>query len=266
MPSATASSSLPLDGQEIHLWLLQDRKIDVSSLLQHYQLWLSPEERQQQTRFHFARDRHQYLLTRALVRSTLSRYLPLAPTDWKFDREAHGRPRLLNPEARAAGLVFNISHSPGLIALGITCNRQLGIDCENFTERPALLDIAQRYFSPQETAALQALPEHQQRQRFFHYWTLKEAYVKARSLGLNIPLDQFSFSFPDKQQLQLEMASSLLDSAQNWHCRLIEIAPDHALALVCSRKPAPPVIRSFLGAPLLNWQRLEPPNHWRTPD
>lgn len=268
MVSNGCPPTLSLDSKEIHLWLLKDRETEVSSLLPHYQSWLSPEERQQQTRFHFAQDRHQYLLTRALVRSTLSRYLAVAPADWKFERETHGRPRLLNPEAQAAKLVFNISHSPGLIVLGITCNRQLGVDCENYSERAALLEMAPRYFSPAETAALQALNVAQQQRRFFHYWTLKEAYVKARSLGLNIPLDQFSFSFPDHQQLQLAIDPKLGDKADQWYCHLMEIAPDHALALVCSRAhvASPAIIRSYLGAPLLEWKTLQSETQWRTPE
>ena len=46
-------------------------------------------------------------------------------------------------------------------------------------------------------AALEALPPQVQHDAFFRFWTLKEAYIKARGLGLSIPLQSFAFSLGD---------------------------------------------------------------------
>jgi 4'-phosphopantetheinyl transferase len=59
------------------------------------------------------------------------------------------------------------------------------------------LALVDQFFAPSEVSALRALPEPLQPSRFLALWTLKEAYVKARGLGLSIPLDQFGFEFAE---------------------------------------------------------------------
>src|SRR5205823_5574435 len=107
----------------------------------------------------------------------------------------YGRPETANSEA--SNLSFNISHTHSLIVLGVTRGRALGVDVENFRAREVSIDVADRYFAPQEVAVLNASPQHEQQYRFFEYWTFKESYIKARGMGLSLPLDKFSFHYPD---------------------------------------------------------------------
>ena len=50
-------------------------------------------------RFVFERDRRSFLMTRALVRTILSRYATVAPADWRFIANVHGRPEILDRPA-----------------------------------------------------------------------------------------------------------------------------------------------------------------------
>lgn len=177
-----------------HLWYL--RPDSVAPLLQRGMAFLTPDETERYYRFLVAHARRTFLAARILVRSLLSFYAPLAPADWRFETNQWGRPHIANSEA-PAGLLFNLSHKPTLVTCLLGYNRDLGVDVEDTeANRSHLLEIADRFFSPSEAAALFQLPDTRQVQRFFELWTLKEAYIKARGMGLSLGLSGFSFT-PD---------------------------------------------------------------------
>jgi len=180
------SRAIPLTRDEIHLWLAFYDEITDVHLHSAYRELLNAEEKNQEQRFYFERDQRRYLITRALVRTVLSRYEPVHPREWIFSSNAYGRPEVANAPAKDSGLSFNISHTHSLIVMGVTRSRALGVDVENFRAREVSMDIADRYFAPQEVTALNAVPPHQQQYRFFEYWTFKEAYIKARGMGLSL--------------------------------------------------------------------------------
>src|SRR5262245_19420794 len=169
---------ISLTPAEIHLWLAFYDEINEEPLLSAYRELLDDAEKKQEPRFYFARDRRRYLMTRALVRTVLSRYVDIQPGEWVFSANAHGRPGIANAYAQESCLSFNISHTHSLIVLGVTKRRTLGVDVENFHARAAAIDIADRYFAPQEAAALATVPQPEQQYRFFEYWTFKESYIK----------------------------------------------------------------------------------------
>jgi 4'-phosphopantetheinyl transferase len=207
---------ISLTPAEIHLWLaFYDEETDEPFHTAYREL-LNAEEQQQERRFYFARDRRRYLITRALVRTVLSRYVAIPPTDWIFSTNAYGRPDIVNALARDACLVFNVSHTRGLIVLCVSKGRALGVDVENCNVREISIDIADRYFAPQEVAELNALPSEQQQHRFCEYWTFKEAYIKARGMGLSLPLDQFSFHYPDEHTVEFATEAELADDSRRW--------------------------------------------------
>lgn len=219
----------------VELWLAECDATISSELQDAYLQLMSSSERARLTRFYFAHDRRRYLITRGLVRTVLSRYIDLSPDAWVFGANAYGRPTIENAEARAAGLSFNLSHTNDLIVLGIANNRGLGVDVENISVRKAALDVAAKYFAPDEAADLSALPPCQRQLRFFEYWTFKEAYVKAVGAGLCIPLDQFSFSYPNQDCVKLSISSDLKDIPSRWQFWQLRPTRNHVLA-VCAEK------------------------------
>jgi 4'-phosphopantetheinyl transferase len=159
------SRIIRLTRDEIHLWLAFYDEITDVHLHSAYRELLNTEEKHQEKRFYFERDQRRYLITRALVRTVLSRYEPVHPREWIFSRNAYGRPEVANAPAKDSGLLFNISHTHSLIVLGVTRSRALGVDVENFRAREVSMDIADRYFAPQEVTALNTVPPHQQQYR-----------------------------------------------------------------------------------------------------
>jgi 4'-phosphopantetheinyl transferase len=235
----------------IDIWLAFYDAADETSLAGFREL-MSPQERQQQLRFHFADDRRRYLVTRGMVRTVLSGYADVLPSDWDFRADPFGRPQIANMDGGARELSFNISHTRGLIALGVTRGRALGVDVEHLSVREVSMGVAERYFAPAEVSDLMRTPAHRQQHRFFEYWTFKESYIKARGLGLSIPLDKFSFRCPQALPVEFAVDPDLDDDASRWRFWQCRPTRDHLLA-VCAelRDGAVPeiMIRTWMPPP-----------------
>jgi 4'-phosphopantetheinyl transferase len=224
---------LEIERDQIHLWMAFFEDIRDEGLLQRYDRLLAPEEREQRRRFHFEIDRHCYLVTRALLRTVLSRYAVVEPHEWAFAANAYGKPEIANADHHTRHITFNISHTRGLILLGITSDAAIGVDVENSRLREPPLKIANQFFASEEVADLQALPRAQQHDRFFEIWTLKESYIKARGMGLSISLDWFGFQFPAKRTVRISMRPELNDRPSRWRFWQFRPAAPY-LAAVCA--------------------------------
>jgi 4'-phosphopantetheinyl transferase len=193
---------------------------------------LSGEERERHGRFVFEKDRRLFLAARVLVRTVLSRYAAVDPADWRFDAGSHGRPHIAGPAlGLAEGLHFNLSHAPGLVACAVSAaHPATGVDVERLDRARDPLALADRYFAPSEVEALRACPAADRALLFFTFWTLKESYIKARGLGLALPLDGFAFALRDGA-VSVHFEEEMGDDAARWRFALFEAGPDHLLAL-----------------------------------
>ncbi len=253
------NATLRLTPAEIHLWLAFYDEITDERLLSDYRALLNYEEKEQQSRFYFARDRLRYLVTRALVRTVLSRYVLIDPREWVFSTNAYGRPEIANAQVREECLSFNISHTHSLIVLGVTRRRALGVDVENFRTRDVSIDIAERFFAPTEVTALSGVPPHQQQYRFFEYWTFKESYIKARGMGLSLPLDKFSFHYPHDRAVQITIDPELADDAARWQFWQFQPRPEYLVAVCAERvgdQPTKLIVRQAV--PMLSEKSFTP--------
>ncbi|HEX4149214.1 MAG TPA: 4'-phosphopantetheinyl transferase superfamily protein [Pirellulales bacterium] len=227
-------SLLPLGDDEVHLWHLDPDTVGDPSILDSYRRLLSADERERHGRFRVAGVRHQFLVTRGMVRTILSSYGPLEPAAWQFQCNEFGRPELANfPGPRL--LRFNLSHSHGSIVCGVVWNRDLGVDVEYIDRRSGGPHLARRFFAPREVDDLLALPLAEQRSAFFDYWTLKESYIKARGKGLAIPLDKFGFVLRRGQPIRIECHAELCDDPGRWQFMQVDLSPRHRLALAVER-------------------------------
>ena len=246
---------LALDG--IHLWLSFYDDIREERLHAAYRELLSSAEIEQEKRFYFDRDRRRYLVTRALLRTVLSNYAAVDPRDWAFSTNAYGRPGIASDQAKDACLSFNISHTHSLIVLGVTRRCAIGVDVEKTCSREAPINIAERYFAPQEVAELAANPPDRQQHRFFEYWTLKEAYIKARGLGLSLPLDRFGFHYPHGDAVEMTIDPELHDHPARWQFWQARLAPAYLIAICAERNGAEvPVLTAWRSIPMVRHERF----------
>lgn len=240
-----------LGTNDVHVWTAIPEEATDRNLVAACVDCLSAAERQRMARFHFETDRHTYLVAHALVRHALSAYAPVAPGAWSFDIGDHGRPEIAAGQCDRP-LRFNLSHTRGLVAVAVALERDLGVDVEHVRPRSFTLDVADHYFSGPEVAALRALPLARRRDRFFTYWTLKESYIKARGLGLALPLDQFGFELDAGPAPVLWVDESLGDRAGSWWFEARTWGAEHRLAVALRTGGGdPPSLRVSSGRQLL---------------
>lgn len=151
---------------------------------------LSDDEKARGRAFVTAALRHRFVAGRARLRSLLGGHLGLDPRALVFVQNAFGKPRL----ADRPSVHFSLSHSGDRAVLAVSERHEMGIDIERV--RPLdHLDLARRYFHPNEVAAIEGVrPTEEQLLAFFRIWTLKESVVKAVGKGLSLPLDTFEVS------------------------------------------------------------------------
>ncbi len=208
---------------------------------------LSDDERARELRFRFAEDRQSYLMAHALVRHVLSQLCGVAPDALRFANGEHGRPELASPQ-RAPRLRFNLSHTRGLVACGVTLERDIGVDVEHIDRRIEIDRLAESVFSERERAALYALQPEARRERFFELWTLKESYIKAVGVGISMPLRAISIDPAAQPTPAIAFDEPLAADAGEHYLDVRRVGPSHMLAAVV-RHGLPSLVRVEALAP-----------------
>ncbi|GAV57199.1 ACPS domain-containing protein [Cephalotus follicularis] len=254
--SAASSLLVPVQlpsRMETHFWYVLPDEVKSSSLLNQYLELLSPCEKESVTRMQGHQLKKKALLARALVRTTIARYqinCQVNPRSLKFKKNIYGKPEIEwdNDENWCPPpLHFNISHTPSLIACGVTVDVPIGIDVEEKQRKIKnnVLAFARRYFTPEEVNFLNAISDLEvQRQEFIKLWTLKEAYVKAIGKGFSAaPFKTFTIQSRPAKHSDPKATEIVVESfddpttnfASNWQFTLLELAGSHYAAICRER-------------------------------
>jgi 4'-phosphopantetheinyl transferase len=216
----------------VHIWrACLDQSLEQ---IQHYSSVLSADEQQRAERFRFERDRHRFIASRGILRSILSNYLNLPPAQIQFSYGDRGKPFLRVP---VADLSFNLSHSQDWFVCAVIKGCQVGIDVEFSRPLSDLEQLTRRFFAPQEHQAIMALPPEEQATVFLHYWTAKEALLKAIGEGL-VDLSSLELAIADGSPQIVRWAGQ---NRQIWQLYLFQVAAAGvgAIALASSQQSTP---------------------------
>ncbi len=247
----------------IHLFLGSLADVDIADIRGACSELLCPGEREQAARFASDRRRCEYVCAHGLVRAALSRFAPhVAPTAWRFERSRHGRPFISSPR-NAERLHFSLSHTDGFVACAVSSCKRVGIDVEAIDRPVSHLEIARTFFSSAEHADLISLPSAQQKDRFFDLWTLKEAYAKARGLGLQLPLNEFSIHVAPGGERGVTFSRDSGDDPESWCFSQLSPSPRHRLAVADGSGRGLPIVSESWpirsGSALLSQPELRTP-------
>lgn len=188
---------------------------------------LAAEEVARYERFAFEQDRRRFLVARGLLRTTLCRYVPVDPAAWRFEQAGAGKP-FLAVDSGVPPLQFNISHSQQLAACAVTLNRRVGVDVESVTRRTSQR-IVKYVLSTHELARYGNTAGEVQRELFYRYWTLKEAYAKGLGVGLSLRFNEFSFHLTEQGPPSLGVNPS--GPSSDWAFHQQRVPPHYWLAV-----------------------------------
>lgn len=229
---------IEINQNECHLWFAYDQQISDVNLIEEYHQCLNLQESEKQKNFYFPRHRHQYLVTRSLVRDVLSKYVvTIAPKEWQFKNNKYNKPSIANLSLPFP-LRFNLSHTEEMIVFTVTSGWQVGVDVENLSRENTIERLAKNSFSTPEYQALMALPIYARRHRFYQLWTLKEAYIKACGMGMSIPLKDFSFSLPENNDIAISFEQARNDNPKNWQFYQLTPSNNHLVSLALKGQDA----------------------------
>ncbi len=239
---STGNAAPQIKAGEAHIWVsLVPRQFSPHTLA-HYASLLDDSERERYDKIVHAGRKNEFLATRALARTILAKYTSLAPRMLHFLKNKYGKPAL-DPALGHNALQFNLSNTDDLVAIAVCRDAPIGIDVERIDRNNCDLDYEKWFAAEEVTAILGACPEHR-RERFFEFWTLKEAFLKAVGTGLSTPLKSFAVDLRSRQDIGISISPSLAESASDWHLWLMQPTDRHLLSVVMQRRcPAQPEIR-----------------------
>lgn len=218
MQKSVPSSLQSLSLDNIDLWSINPSALSAQSvvLLSHL---LSAKESQDLLQYKHKQAHRTALVTRAICRLVLSHYTLKKADELIFIRDQHGKPELANNDSH---IRFNLSHNPQQVIMAVCVKDDIGCDIEDPKRNVSIEPITRRYFSKQEHHVISSLQGESQKQRFFAYWTLKEAFVKATGLGISLGLNSFYFNF-DNRLLAPSISVHFndhyrLDTKVDWQC------------------------------------------------
>lgn len=230
---------------------------------------ITEEEGTRRDRFRMVDDRRRFARARGLLRTLLAAQLSTSASSIAFVLGPSGKPALPpGPDQAPARVRFNVSHSHEWILIGLALDREVGVDVEHYQPRGELLDLARRFFSAREVAALEALPPASQDAAFYTTWACKESFVKVIGQGLSAGLEGFSVlgAAEGRHETELrweprdargvagaeptdarrdssgrtaaeEQGMEALGEPSDWTIRLLDIGPGYAAAVAVEGPP-----------------------------
>jgi 4'-phosphopantetheinyl transferase len=156
---------------------------------------LDPSETARSARFRVEAARFHYVAAHALARFAIGRALARNARSLEFDYDSLGKPHLVG----ATDLGFSLSHADGLVGCALGVHREIGIDIENMRQETDLDAISDVAFAGSEREWVAASSIGDRRELIFQFWTLKEAYLKAKGVGFSHPPEEAVFDLAEQQ-------------------------------------------------------------------
>lgn len=189
--------------------------------------WLTPAERDRYARYRFDPDRAMFLLGRVMAKHLVGDALGVGPTAWTWREAARGRPEVDGE----TDVTFNLAHSAGVVVCAVRHGGHIGVDVEDRHRRELDKRLVARFCAQPEVDDITANGAWSD--RFLEYWTLKESYLKARGVGIGVPLAEVCFDLRGSSPT-VSFSGSLTGTDARWAFALRALSPRHIVAVAAS--------------------------------
>lgn len=133
--------------------------------------------------------KQEFLTGRYLLKNVLSYQFNTTPSQIAFKISRYGKVLLDHKNSFNTKIDFNLSHAKGLVVCALIMDYPIGIDVEKMDRD--LNEIGQRFFHPSEIAYIDHHKDRFKKKLQYELWTKKEAFVKAKGLGMFLPFNEF---------------------------------------------------------------------------
>jgi 4'-phosphopantetheinyl transferase len=224
---------------DVHVWqvTLDREPSDLAAL----EAVLSEEERKRAFALKTEELRRRWTVARAALRAILAAYIGASPKSLVFSSGANGKPKLANVDPAPS---FSLSHTAHLAFLAVANRECVGIDAEILRPEIELGEISRRFFLRAEADEIGSLPPEMRTAAFYACWTRKEAYVKARGIGLLAALNKFQVTVRPDEPAQLQWVEECSDEPWQWNFHDLS-EPGVAVALAV-KSPKTTFVRRFV--------------------
>ena len=220
-------------------------KTDVSeNFLSKSAAVLSEAEQQRAGKFRSNPDRRRYLVSHLLLRGVLSQYRDITPASWHFTANEFGRPEIepvlaarLNRSTGSSGLRFNLSRSGDMTVCAVARCGAIGIDIEDEIVDIPSQELAKEVLSSNEFARWHRLKTEERNSTFLKYWVLKEAYLKARGIGLAVDLSGIAFNGVGSPKIEVQAPTFSESGEECWCFHLLQFCQRYHLAVAYRQNP-----------------------------
>ncbi len=177
-----------LKAGEVHLW---SASLAVSAVeLAFYRSCLDEQELARANRYRGENGRERFIAARGVLKRLLASYGECDPRSVRFSQGPMGKPYLRAKPGPS--LQFNSTDTRGEAVFAFCRDAEIGVDLELLTRMVRHELIAQRKFSPAEYGIYRSLSGVRQKEYFLSLWTRKEAFGKARGVGIRYRLNSVS--------------------------------------------------------------------------
>jgi 4'-phosphopantetheinyl transferase len=156
---------------------------------------LCVEERARADRFLSDGARQRWMSSRGVLRALLGGYTGTDPGALRFTVGPHGKPALLNGDARSTSApasgsadparpAFNLSHSGAIALYAFTATGSVGVDVELTRGPIEEVALAGRALGHAEARRLEGVDPATRRREFLRAWVRHEAVLKCRGTGI----------------------------------------------------------------------------------